>query len=83
MSLRPHGPCAQVLSFSGQGIGVMHLRALAELPRLTALNLFHVSWASNARALGLGWLAARLPGLRVLNAPPEVMVRSDISQHVV
>jgi hypothetical protein len=59
-----------------QGIQASHLRALAALPQLTLLNLIRVHLAEDAVVLGgLGWLAARLPRLRVLNAPADVLVR--------
>ena len=58
-----------------QGIGADHLRALTGLPRLTKLNLYHLHWAEDAVELGLGWLAARLPRLKILNAPSDVLVR--------
>ena len=58
-----------------QGIGADHLGALAGLPRLTKLNLYHLHWAEDAVELGLGWLAARLPYLKILNAPSDVLVR--------
>ena len=58
-----------------QGIGASHLRALAALPRLTQLNLYHLHWAGDAVQLGLGWLAAQLPRLKVLNCPDDVLVR--------
>ena len=67
-------PCTQDPSICGQAIGAGHLRAVAALPRLTVLNLYHLRWAEDAVNLGLGWLAARLPCLRVLNAPRNVLV---------
>jgi hypothetical protein len=54
---------------------MMHLEELAALRQLTVLNLRHLRWADDAVGSGLAWLAARLPRLRVLNAPDTVLVR--------
>jgi hypothetical protein len=61
-----------------QGLGAMHLRALASLPQLIVLNLDTVNWAEECLELGLGWLVARLRRLRVLNAPNDVLVRPGV-----
>jgi hypothetical protein len=63
-----------------QDIGAVHLRALAALPWLTAVHLNCLRWAQGADKLGFGWLAARLPRLRILNAPPELLVRPSSKQ---
>ena len=62
-------------SICEQGIDARHLRALAALTQLKALNLSQLHWTEDAVKLGLGWLAARLPRLRVLHAPTDVLVR--------
>ena len=66
---------AQHPSIREQGIGVSHLRALAALPNLSMLNLARLPWAEDAIKLGPGYLVARLPHLRVLNASQDVLVR--------
>ena len=64
------------VSIYAQDIGASHLRALAALPQLTLLNLIRVHLLEDAIELGgLGWLAARLPRLRVMDAPADVLVR--------
>lgn len=79
-----HGLGTQGLGFCGQGVGVSHLRALTALPRLVMLDLYHLPWAEDAVELGVGWLVARLPRLRALNAPPEVLVQPwPLPQHFV
>ena len=42
------------------------------------LNLYNVHWTDKAVSMGLAPLAARLPFLRVVNAPDDVLVRPDI-----
>jgi hypothetical protein len=60
-----------------QGLSGSHLRALAALPQLTMLNLIRVHLAEDAVELGgLGWLAAHLPRLRVLDACTHELVQS-------
>lgn len=66
--------CSELLQ---QAIGVGDLHALAALSQLTTLCFHRLRWAEDvyAEEIGLGWLAARLPGLRVLYAPEEMLVR--------
>jgi hypothetical protein len=78
--IRPQHGFPTASSICIQEIRGSHLRALAALPHLTKLNLYHLRWAEDAVKLGLGWLAAQLPRLRILNAPSEVLVRHDVSQ---
>lgn len=66
---------AQHPSIREQGMGVSNLRALAALPNLSMLNLYRLPWAEDAVKLGLGWLVAHLPHLRVLNASQDMLVR--------
>ena len=68
-------PFAQHPSIREQGIGVSHLQALAAISNLSMLNLNRLPWAEDAVKLGPGWLVARLPHLRVLNASQDVLVR--------
>ena len=58
-----------------QGLGIEHLRLLAALPRLTVLNLRHMTWAEDAVGAGPTLLATTLPHLRVLNVPGRALVR--------
>lgn len=72
--------CQRVqVSICEQGIDASHLRALAALTQLKALNLSQLHWTEDAVEMGLWWLAARLPRLRVLHAPTDVLVRHVIS----
>ena len=47
---------------------------MAALPGLTVLNLYHLEWEEDTE-VGLAWLVACLPRLRILNAPDRVLVR--------
>lgn len=65
----------------------MHLRALANLSGLIVLNLGAREWEDARVKPGLDFLVARLPRLRVFNAPAHVLVcmfslsrRSEVSQ---
>ena len=55
-----------------------HLRLLAALPRLTVLNLYHMTWAEDTISMSATLLATILPRLRVLNIPGRALVRSTV-----
>jgi hypothetical protein len=54
--------------------GVRHLRALAALPQLVVVNLYHLTWADERTSDALTTLVHSLPHLRVLNAPFYALV---------
>ncbi len=51
---------------------------MAAVPRLTVLNLYHMTWTEDAIGVGPIMLATNLPHLRVLNVPGRALVRNTV-----